>query len=320
MYDRVKFYFPYIHSPQEYDYVRKQSGVEAFDRYDLNTGEIKRGKTDFCGFHVDFTSFGMYVSGSLNKLIHGGSNLFDMDINQAKEAIQKLTDSLQLDFFNAKLIELEFGVNLVVKHKPNLYFSRLVEYPRKHRDEVSKTTLYFVRENKNDSERIKFYDKIVEATKNKMSIPDEYQEKNVLRVEMCWSKKLARQLNEYEVTGQTLCETDFYNKLLDKFCDCYEKINKQKIIDCDMSKIKSSNDLADYVLADIFSLVTDFDAQVEARLQQAKEANVLKSARDYTRAKDRIRRMKEKLKSDGQDPLLDELNNSFAEIRQRRRV
>ena len=47
MYDRVKFYFPYIHSPNDYDYIRKQSGVEAFDKYDLNTGEVKSGKNDF---------------------------------------------------------------------------------------------------------------------------------------------------------------------------------------------------------------------------------------------------------------------------------
>ena len=320
MYDRVKFYFPYIHSQNDYDYIRKQSGVEAFDKYDLNTGEVRRGKTDFCGFHVDFTNFGMYVSGSLNKLVNDGSNLFDMDLGKTREAIQKLTDNLKLDFFNGKLIELEFGANLIVKHKPCLYFPRLVEYPRKHRDEVSKTTLYFVRENKNDSERIKFYDKIVEATKNKMHVPDEYQGKNVLRVEICWSKKLARQLKEYDVTGQTLLSPDFFNKLVDMFCDSYDKIKKQKIIDCDMTKIKSSNDLADYVLADIFSMVSDFDKQVEARLRQAKEANVLKSARDYTRAKDRIRRMKEKLKADGQDPLLDELNNCFSEIRQRKKV
>ena len=320
MYDRVKFYFPYIHSQNDYDYIRKQSGVEAFDKYDLNTGEVRRGKTDFCGFHVDFTNLGMYVSGSLNKLVNDGSNLFDMDLGKTREAIQKLTDNLKLDFFNGKLIELEFGANLIVKHKPCLYFPRLVEYPRKHRDEVSKTTLYFVRENKNDSERIKFYDKIVEATKNKMHVPDEYQGKNVLRVEICWSKKLARQLKEYDVTGQTLLSADFFNKLVDMFCDSYDKIKKQKIIDCDMTKIKSSNDLADYVLADIFSMVSDFDKQVEARLRQAKEANVLKSARDYTRAKDRIRRMKEKLKADGQDPLLDELNNCFSEIRQRKKV
>ena len=320
MYDRVKFYFPYIHSQNDYDYIRKQSGVEAFDKYDLNTGEVRRGKTDFCGFHVDFTNFGMYVSGSLNKLVNDGSNLFDMDLGKTREAIQKLTDNLKLDFFNGKLIELEFGANLIVKHKPCLYFPRLVEYPRKHRDEVSKTTLYSVRENKNDSERIKFYDKIVEATKNKMHVPDEYQGKNVLRVEICWSKKLARQLKEYDVTGQTLLSPDFFNKLVDMFCDSYDKIKKQKIIDCDMTKIKSSNDLADYVLADIFSMVSDFDKQVEARLRQAKEANVLKSAREYTRAKDRIRRMKEKLKADGQDPLLDELNNCFSEIRQRKKV
>lgn len=320
MYDRVKFYFPYIHSPNDYHYIRKQSGVEAFDKYDLNTGEVRRGKTDFCGFHIDFTNFGMYVSGSLNKLVNDGSNLFDMDLGKTREAIQKLTDNLKLDFFNGKLIELEFGANLIVKHKPCLYFPRLVEYPRKHRDEVSKTTLYFVRENKNDSERIKFYDKIVEATKSKMVVPDEYQGKNVLRAEICWSKKLARQLKEYDVTGQTLLSPDFFNKLVDMFCDSYDKIKKQKIIDCDMTKIKSSNDLADYVLADIFSMVSDFDKQVEARLRQAKEANVLKSARDYTRAKDRIRRMKEKLKADGQDPLLEELNNCFAEIRQRKKV
>ena len=78
----------------------------------------------------------------------------------------------------------------------------------------------------------------------KEPIPELYQNRNVLRFEQRYSKRIATQLKIGEVTGASLYDEKFYINVLDRWRCSYMAIQKINDIQLDFQKMRTKKDLS----------------------------------------------------------------------------
>lgn len=203
-------------------------------------------------FLIKITEGGISIKGSISKF-YFGNNIQTLSLQQTKEAIQMLSDKLQLSLFQAKITRIDIGAVLITKHIPASYFKFLGNKARYERVLKTKNSLCY----ETIKRILSFYDKTLEANKSGMNIPDEYKDANLLRYELRFTQRIPNQLNEKEVNGETLCKPVFYSKLIKLWKDEYQSIQKLSSLNCpDYTIIKTPSDAKDAILV---SLLQDKD-------------------------------------------------------------
>ena len=128
---------------------------------------------DNLGINI-YNSF-ITIEGSLAKFYYG-NNLHLLGREEIKQAIDLLSDILQLDINSAHVTRIDIAADFEMSHNTKEYFPFLGNYPRHKRDLCKGTTLYY----KSASHTCTFYDKGKESQGKKGA------ESCLLRFESRW--------------------------------------------------------------------------------------------------------------------------------------
>jgi hypothetical protein len=164
--------------------------------------------------------------GSLPKF-YNGDNLFHLDWNQTKDAVQMLSDNLNIDISEAILTRVDFGINIPLNHSIHEYTSCLLAFPRlgtmRYKDSV---TFYSTI----GSRSFIFYDKPKELNKSRRGINKtlhkETIKNNILRYEMRLKKNLKDRFRLKEIKVKDLFRVTIQNKLTEYWFNGYQKVEK----------------------------------------------------------------------------------------------
>ena len=314
MYDKIRFIVYRTKGANEFAYL--ESIIEKPKRLlDEETGEVGTLFGEKRGLRVREYLWGLSIEGSLNKWLHEGSNLYDMSLADAGQAIGEISEALKTDLLQASVTGIEFGTNLILKNTVSRYFKLLGEMPRRVRNPLSRTSLYYDRRGKRNLDQVIFYDKIAQAKKEKISIPESLTDKNLMRVELRYNGNLGNQLGRI-VTGNTLKEQLFYKELKSRLIEKYMSIQKLETINVNnMENIKKPTDAAKIFFSILFAKSGDGQQAIEDYLNQLKDKKVFKDRNDYLRTKKQITRIIESASLSEGDPMRAELDAAFERLK-----
>lgn len=234
MYDNVRLWMPRTRDMRDVGPYLEAARELA----DTSTGEM-RVYGSCGGLKVSQNPFGVEVSGSLAKFLHG-ENITPMDLRGAADAVAKLSDALHLRMDEAKVTRLEFGRTLEVSRPVPGYLQRLGDVPRMRRNVFESGALYYLNKGKEQNKVLAFYDKGEEARAGGMAIPAGLESSNLLRYELRFCKRVAQQAKAREVTAATLCDERFYRHMVELWRDNYFSISKTNKTGYDMENVKST--------------------------------------------------------------------------------
>ena len=315
MYDKIRFVVYRTKGANEFAYL--QPLIEKPKRLlDEETGEVGTLFGEKRGLRIREYLWGLAIEGSLNKWLHEGSNLFELTLRDAGQAIGEISESLHTDLSQANITGLEVGANIVLNNTVSRYYRLLGEMPRRVRDPLSKTTLYYNRKGQRNLDQLCFYDKIAEAKRAKIEIPQSLNGVNLMRVELRYNGNLCKQLGRESVTGATILKQSFFADLKSRLIDKYNSIQKIETINIeDMTNIKKPTDAAKIFFSILFAKSGDGQQAIEDYLNQLKDKKVFKDRNDYLRTKKQITRIIQSATISEGDPLRAELDAAFERLK-----
>ena len=300
MYDNVRLWMPRTWDMQDVGRYLESARELA----DTSTGEMHTYGS--CGgLKVSQNSFGVEVSGSLAKFLHG-ENITPMDLRGAADAVAKLSDALHLRMNEAKVTRLEFGRTLEVSRPVPDYLQRLGDVPRMRRGVFAPGALYYLNKGKEQNKVLAFYDKGDEARAGGMAIPAGLESSNLLRYELRFYKRVAQQAKAREVTAATLYNELFYRHMVELWRDNYFSILKTNKTGYDMDKIKTVSDAVEALAAKLISQAGK--GQITDYVYMLKAAGVFPDRKYYTRLKRKLHDMAAKAGAGVPDELVRELD------------
>ena len=181
MYDKVRMFLPRCRDMPDISQYLESVGEKT-----SNTGEISTyGFID--GLKVTQFVGGYVVGGSLSRFFYP-SNIWPLSHHTTKDAIEKLSDSLHLDMFEANVTSLEFGTQFPMIKPVRTYLDKLGDMPKRIRIQGSPNALYYQGTAKTKKVSQKhlsvFYDKLLDARNKGLEIPPGFDNANLLRYEM----------------------------------------------------------------------------------------------------------------------------------------
>lgn len=224
------------------------NSVTMYDNLDFSLSRIDCPKINLLEvipqYMTAFTSqgestFGQYVNGYLDtlkvKVSETGVKVYDSSIckyflgnnfktlskGDTKRAIEKISDCLHLPFHLSNVTRIDFAQNIIMKHPEGIYYSYLGQAQNYKRLEQNNGLYY-----NNNLRQLLFYGKEYEQKVKKQPIPELYRDKNTLRFEMRFKKRLREQFKKPEITAQLLYDDNFYKSLMMRWRDEYLSIHK----------------------------------------------------------------------------------------------
>ena len=194
------------------------------------------GKDEFCRVSEQETHRGKYrnlsvrikenvvfITGSLCKFYYG-DNLQVLDRVRTKDAIMMLSDGLHIPVYDAKVLRIDVGMNLLMNYEVPYYFPFLGQSPPLDRLEQNNGIYY-----RGCKGGILLYDKLAEHKLKGGDIPEVLNESNLLRIESKFNRRIYQQFNVPEVKASALYDREFYKKIIKRCGDNYFNINKYKV-------------------------------------------------------------------------------------------
>lgn len=185
------------------------------------------------------SDYGQYVNGYLGSLYvsitdrrvklsknsickyYLGDNFKTLSKGDTRRAIEKISDALHLPFELANVTRIDVAQNLIMQYPESVYYSYLGE--DQHYNRLPQTNgLYY----NNQLRQKLFYGKEHEQKVKGNTIPDLYKERNVLRFEVRYKKRLRKQFNVAELQAKTLYNEQFYIALTKRWKNEYLTIQK----------------------------------------------------------------------------------------------
>lgn len=257
-------------------------------------------------YSVFVNKTGVSLKGSLPKF-YLGDNLQTLTKSDSKQAIQKLSDSLQIPVEKAKITRVDLAQNLFVKHDPLAYFNYLNDC-RYYKRLVQPTSIYY----RNSHRQMIFYDKIKEQKSKGMIIPGIYEDRHTLRYELRFMSHISQQFNMSEVMASHLYTEDFYMNILNRWKEEYFKIRKQNHIKINLETMNSTKQFE----KQIFLLgISQLGGESEALklVDQAKREGVFKHKMQEKRLRDKIKKISKDPDLTCKSELIEELDKKVKE-------
>lgn len=172
-------------------------------------------------FKVSINQYRVKVQhASLAKFINV-DNQQGMSLGRTREAIESLSDRLNLKVEHAKVTRIDVGRNITTRLSPELYFPYLGELTNYKRLEQGHG-LYF----QNGLRALVFYNKLREVKSKRQDVEPLFANQNLLRYELRFTSHLERQFNVNKVSAGLLCDEKFYIDLGKRWRDLYLDISK----------------------------------------------------------------------------------------------
>ena len=278
MYDKVSMFLPKMYdTPDISKYLDHPKEMT-----DKETGDVKIFG-GFEGLSVNSYPSGISITGSLAKF-QNPSNIYPLDIHTTAEALEKLSEGLHIDVSEANVTSLEYGTNFSMKKPVETYLGLLGDMPR-HKRLSMETSLYYQTGSKTQSNKLVFYDKIRDAKRKGLVIPDGFENTNLLKYEMRLHGHLRRLLKVEKMPASALYDRDIYRKLASMWKDYYFSIRKQHKINIVMTDIKTVSDAEKALLA---ILISQNRKQADDFLDSLKQNDVFKDKKYYSRLNRRL--------------------------------
>jgi hypothetical protein len=197
--------------------------LEKIEEIDSKFGKLIKG--EYKNLKIKVSKSGMIIEGSIHKLMQG-FNITTFKLEEFNQAILQLSNDLKIDLMQGTIRRLDFSVNLQMDLKVEAYTSILISMPKYLKKEyVNSENITFY----NDRSLIIFYDKVLDAKRQKLQIPIELKNKNILRVENRYLNRIDRSMNLTKpLLVSDIMEKDFYNQMILNLVDKYFKIKKSK--------------------------------------------------------------------------------------------
>lgn len=306
MYDTLKLWLP-ADSLNGSDYLNKLPVVinDIKQGYSNSTYYIN-GYLD--GLKLSISDKGVSILGSLCKY-YLRDNINTLTRQDTQRAFEQLSDIMQVPVINAKVCRIDTSQNFLMKYEPELYYHYLGECKNYYRL-TQPHSLYY----SNDLRTKLFYDKIKESKKKRVAIPEIWLNKNVIRYELRYTSRLAKQFNTSMVIASDLYKEEFYTNLIDKWLLEYETIQKNKQFNLNYDTMKQPKDFKDQ----LFLLKLSELGQVETNqlIDLMKAKNCFEHKEYYSRLKADIKRMYKKHQPEQADELISELSNKIKRVTQ----
>ena len=262
-----------------------------------------RGELD--NLKVTMTSNTVSVKGSICKY-HFGNNLYTLSMKDTKEVINSISESLGLNMNKASVSRVDWSTNLSTTHPPTLYMPKLGDLSRFNRLENPNSIYY-----NQSAKRLLFYDKMIEAKKKKVEIPEEFIGKNLLRYEMVLNSKVNKHLNS-DVNGNSLYREEIYKKMADLWYSYYKDINKisDRGIKIKMEQIKTERDFERALLTGLAQKLGI--EEINHLIKQMKSKGVFKHNEYYSRLRSKFKKLcKEDI---DENDIISEINKKIDEV------
>ncbi|MBT3386149.1 MAG: hypothetical protein HN410_20740, partial [Prolixibacteraceae bacterium] len=235
-----------------------------------------------------------------------GDNFKTLSKGDTKRAIEKLSDTLHLPFHLANVTRIDFAQNLIMQYAEKTYYPYLGEAQYYNRLEQNNGLYY-----NNQKRQLLFYGKEYEQKVKKQSVPELYENQNVLRFEMRFKKQLRKQFNRPEIIASLLYDETFYFNLVKMWRNEYLEIQK---INSKLIGMKATGSKKEFIenLA-LFSVLELGQSKVLHKVKEWQEQGLIskKQAYDLRVATKQLSR----IKVDGKgNELITELDKKIKEV------
>ncbi len=259
-------------------------------------------------YMVNAYESGISLKGSLPKFLLS-DNIHTLSRAGARDAIEKLSDTIHLPIKLAKVTRIDVSTVLMMKREPNEYYNQLGNKPRFERVQSTKNTLYY----NTGKRQLIFYDKKAEAKAKGVKIPIGFEDANLLRFEARFTQRLPKQLKRPEITGATLTDKKFYTEMVKRWGNEYFSINKLKTVSImDTTNIKTPKDGVNAMLSILLQEKgQDF---INGYIADLRAKNTYSDPKYYSRLKDDLNRLIVASTTTDQSELINELDKAVKEI------
>jgi hypothetical protein len=161
------------------------------------------------------------LEGSIPKFIHG-NNFESVTRTQIIHFTEELSNTLQLNLFDANISRIDITNNIITEKSPVVYMPYLGECRYFEKAEYQNNGIQYI----NKSRHLSFYDKQIEARISKSSVPLSFSGKNVLRFEYSIRKNLLSHLGFKVNSISDIIHPDHFCQLPEVWLNQYLKIHK----------------------------------------------------------------------------------------------
>ncbi len=166
-----------------------------------------------------------------------GNNLQTMGRNDVKTGLEKLSDILHLPMSKAIVNRIDIAQNIMLKYPIGEYLSHL-GYCGNIKPSEQPNGVYYHQMNHSFC----LYEKIKEQKDAKNVIPELFQKKNCMRLELRLKKRLAATLKRGSITGALLYDEAFYFGMVNFWGNYYKSIQKINDIQMNFKTMKTVTD------------------------------------------------------------------------------
>lgn len=242
---------------------QRQNGIEYI------TGSLEN-------LNISVSLAGFSLNGSLNKFWHK-DNFNKLTRQQVEHCIELLEDTFQMELKDAEMKRFDIAHNFIMQSPVKHYYNLLGESARYNRLSQENSVYY------NNGQRIKlFYDKVCEGKAKGFEIPQIWSDRNVLRYELRFIGRLAKQFKKSQVLMKDLFNEQFYISSVDYWANEYLEIKKNQLLTPQIMNMTSKN-AKDYLLSALIELVghnevTKLTESWKPNFSTSKEAQRFKSS------------------------------------------
>jgi hypothetical protein len=165
------------------------------------------------------------ITGSLPRY-HHGSNSYTLNRATTKEAIQSISDALSLPLGEARVYRLDVGANIMLRHPVKDYLPTLGPFRRAYKREFVNGNVSY----QGGQSTFTFYDKVLDLVRHGHALPEHWEGRNVLRIELQMKNSVKAQLGQ-AISGKDLWEEAVYLKAIQKWNGAYLTVEKMKLME-----------------------------------------------------------------------------------------
>lgn len=305
MYDTIKLYL-------RQDSVRNTDLLAEVPVYLENlTAHEKKDQIYYSGtlenLRIYVSERGVSMQGSLAKF-YLNDNIQTLTRQDSERSICKLSDELHLPIHKANVSRIDFAHNFIMKYQPEVYYQYLGEsqYFKRY---IQPESLYY----KNGNRTKLFYDKPSETKNRGSAIPEIWSDKNVLRYEIRYRRRLNKQFKEPEIKAGTLYEESFYIKLVKRYVSDYQSIHKHSEFIFDTDKMSTPKDVKDQLA--LIGLMAIGKNRFPELVEEWREKDILRKPEYYSRVKRDMRELAKKYQAKDSTPLIEELDSKISALK-----
>lgn len=281
MYDTINLWLP-IDRAGNFDVSKTLQHLTGITEHIKDDGQVYASGY-LNNYKVNISEQGVSLKGSLAKYFLP-DNFHTLTRSDSARAFEMMADKLCLPIQKAKVSRIDFAQNFLMEYEPEVYYNFLGECQYYNRQPQSKSLYY-----SNTLRQKLFYNKIAEGKAKGLSLPDVWNGQNVLRYEMRFTSRLAKQFKEAEITASSLSDEKFYMAVFDKWLAEYEAINKLHSINFNLSNMNSPKDFKKQL--ELFAINMIGQDRIMQEIENMRHQKAFDKPEYYSRLKKEIKEL-----------------------------